>query len=290
MSSEGGAVPELTKEELAKLSKEERKAYHEARLKTQQEGKEKLQLTKEQRRAIQESQRKAKEDKQQAVGENKELLEELKLQGLSEEQAREVMAELLKNEGLQEQDEEEDDEVEDLLESVRKWVQEQPEGKVPADALRDFNMKVRFQGHVESTPPDHLGCLMHVLVEDACKDVDFAAPKLQPSAVAKKVGPIMTRWEALIDVLYKKIDDVLVSAEVVLRAVSEGVMASHSELPADGQAIGAVGCLMALRETDIMEDEDLLAGCRAAELKHRIMDKFIEFLEDALEDEDEDAK
>lgn len=285
---------ELSPEQLAKLSKEERKAYHAARLAARQNATEapKVQLTKAQRREIQEQQRKTKEDKLQDKGENTELLAELRLQGLSEEQAREVMAEMLKSEASKEEAGENDDEEDgdDLLSSVREWMAEQGDGKVPKQALSDFNMKVRFQGHVESTPPDHLFCILRVLVEEALKGIELSAPKLQPTAVAQKAEVAMTRWRALLEVLYKKIDDVMEATERVIHAVVEGVAAASREASEENKAKGVVGCLMACREIDFIEDEDLLAGCRAAVAKSLVMDKFIEFLEEALEEDDDDEK
>ena len=68
-------------------------------------------------------------------------------------EAREVMKEMQKGEEV-EREEEEDDE--DLASSVERWMKEQDE-KIGKEALRDFNMKVRWQGHVNSLPADHLG-------------------------------------------------------------------------------------------------------------------------------------
>jgi len=47
---------------------------------------------------------------------------------------------------------------------------------------------------------------------------------------------------------------------------------------------------MALRDsTDDIEDEDLLTGCKRLDPMTKVMEKFIEFLEDELEDSDEDG-
>uniref|UniRef100_A0A7S4QP81 Uncharacterized protein n=1 Tax=Alexandrium monilatum TaxID=311494 RepID=A0A7S4QP81_9DINO len=280
----GPPPEELSPEELKKLSKSERTAYYAARRAGGQTPAPKAkQLSKAERRAVQEAQRKVKEDKQSAAMDNAEMLEELKLQGLSEEQAREVMAELLRTEEEQAADEEEDDEPEDLLSSVRKWMSEQD--KVPEDALHDFNMKVRFQGHVDTTPPDHLAAILQTITEEACRQCDLKTPK--PNAVAKTVEPAVVRWAPLLEPLYAKIGDPMEAADVVVRAVQEGVGAL-GEVPEAGQACGVVGCLMALREIDMIEDEDLLTGCRRCEPHSRVMEKFIEFLEEELEDEDEE--
>merc|ERR1712137_949442 len=98
------------------------------------------------------------------------MFKELKLQGLTEEQARTVMKELAESDANKEAavaEVSDDDEPEDLLGCVRSWMKAQPE-KIPDDALRDFNLKVRFQGHVDSTPPDHLRSMVRILVDEAC--------------------------------------------------------------------------------------------------------------------------
>merc|ERR1719324_2023482 len=81
-----------------------------------------------------------------------------------------------------EEDDEEEDMPEDFLGAVRKFIKDLEEMDAQ-DALREFNLQVRFQGHVDTTPPDHLGAIMRVLVEDACTACDLSTPKLQPTAV-----------------------------------------------------------------------------------------------------------
>lgn len=286
---------ELSAEELGRLSKQERTAYFNARRAAgllgkgtaREEQAQPKQLTKAERRQMQEAQRKAKDEKKEASVDNEELLKELKLQGLSEDQAKEVAAEMLRTDQEAAQEEEEDDEApEDLLSSVRKWMSEQDE--VPRDALHEFNMKVRFQGHVDSTPPDHIAAVLEVLMQEACSGCDLAAPKLQPTDVAKKAEPLVARWAPLLEPLYGKISDPVEAADIVLRSVQEGV-AARGEVPKTGLACGVVGFLMALREIDMIEDEDLLTGCKRSEPRSKVMDKFIEFLEDELEDEDEEG-
>jgi len=286
---------ELSPQELAKLSKEERTAYHKARRsvsfpaeakESQTLNQKNKQLTKAERRIMQEAQRKAKEDQKTKSGDNEELLKELKLQGLSDEQAKELIAEMQRAEDVEQDGEADDDEPEDLLSTVRKWMAEQ-EGQVHSDILHDFNLKVRFQGHVDTTPPDHILAIIRVIVEETCSQCDLAAPKIQPTAVVKKVEPAIVRWAPLLEPLYGKIADPLTGADVVLRGVREGVE-TLADVPEAGRSCAVVGCLMAIREIEMIEDEDLLTGCRRAEPKSRVMDKFIEFLEDELED-DEDA-
>mmetsp|Transcript_91220 Transcript_91220/g.247392 ORF Transcript_91220/g.247392 Transcript_91220/m.247392 type:complete len:308 (+) Transcript_91220:79-1002(+) len=297
-AEQAGAPPpaELSPEELAKLSKEERKAYHQARRAaqtTQAVEKPAAPLTKAQRRAIQDAQRKAKDDVKNASMGNEEMLKELKMQGLSEDQARNVMAELLAGNTVADvDDDDEDADPEDLLGSVRRWICEQKNEQITKDSIRDFNMKVRFQGHVDSTPPDHLRCILRVVVQEACAGCDLAAPKLQPGAVAKRVQPCVERWAPLLEVLFGKIDDVLEGADTVIHGIEEGIEACQAEadVPAAGLACGVVGSLMAVREIDMIEDEDLLAGCRRSSTAGKVMEKFIEFLEEALEDEDEDEE
>jgi len=218
---------------------------------------------------------------------NEEMLKELKMQGLSEDQARKVMDELLAGNTVAE-DDDEDAEPEDLLGSVRRWICEQKDEQITKESIRDFNMKVRFQGHVDSTPPDHLRCILRVVVQEACTGCDLAAPKLQPGAVAKRVQPCVERWAPFLEVLFGKIDDVLEGADTVVQGIEEGISACQADVPEAGLACGLVGSLMAIREIDMIEDEDLLTGCRRASSQGKVMEKFIEFLEDALDDEDDD--
>lgn len=287
-------VPEKTAQELAKMSKDERTAYHKARREAQiaakaeggeQKESEAGKITKAQRRAIQDAQRKAKEDKNANSGEFEELLKDLKLQGLSEERAREVIAEMAKNDVVDSDDDDDDGEAEDLEASVKRWMNEQEQ--VTNDALSDFNLKVRFQGHVDTTPPDHLRSILLILFEQACEGLDFAAPKIQPTAVAKKVEPAVVRWAKLLEPLYGKISDVLQAADVVVQTTLEA-MARRPGVPEAGQACGVVGCLMAIREIDMIEDEDLLTGCRRVENPSRVMQGFMKHIEEELDDDDDD--
>merc|ERR1712187_585791 len=133
----------------------------------------------------------------------------------------------------------------DLMGSVWRWMCEQPQGKVSTDAMRDFNMKVRFQGHVDTTPPDHLGTILTILVEQACGKCDLAAPKIQPGLVAKALGPLLERWANLIRGLHSKIHDVLEATGVIGGAITEGV--EKISAPTQGQNCAVVGCLMAVR-------------------------------------------
>jgi len=92
----------------------------------------------------------------------------------------------------------------------------------------------------------------------------------------------------MIDGLYSKIDDVLESVDVVIGSLREGI--DSVEAPETAKDTALVGCLMALRDsTDDIEDEDLLTGCKRLDPMTKVMEKFIEFLEDELEDSDEDG-
>merc|ERR1719356_140466 len=248
-------------------------------------------MTKAERAAKQEAERKAKDDKRQAEEDAKEAAEQMKMLGLSEDAAKALIASEQakgKEEPDDEGDEEEDEDLpEDFLGAVRKFMKDLQED-VTTDTLREFNLQVRFQGHEKTTPPDHLGAILRVLVEDACAACDLATPKLQPTAVAQSVKPAITRWTPLLRILYRKIDDPLVGPDVILQAVQEGVAAAGAGAPEANRGCAVVGSVMALREAEIMEDEELLTGCKRSEPKGRVMEKFIEHLEAELEDEDEE--
>jgi len=284
----GPPPEEKTKEELAKMTKEERTAYYAARRAggEQAAAPKAVQMSKADRRAMQEAQRKVKDDKKMEGADAAEMLEELKLQGLTEEQAKEVLAHI--ENGEVEEEEESDDEPLSLLASVKEWMDEQGTKVADKESLRDFNLKVRFQGHVETTPPDHLACMLRIITTGALESGDLKAPKLQPTVVAKKAGPTLERWSFMIDGLYSKIDDVLESVDVVIGSLREGI--DSVEAPETAKDTALVGCLMALRDsTDDIEDEDLLTGCKRLDPMTKVMEKFIEFLEDELEDSDEDG-
>eukprot|EP00438_Fugacium_kawagutii_P009298 Skav235248 [mRNA] locus=scaffold3995:334813:335572:+ [translate_table: standard] len=96
-----------------------------------------------------------------------------------------------------------------------------------------------------------------------------------------------------------RIDDVVVGPDCVCGAaplaVQEAIQASNGTEAAGQQrwpfrAAAIVGCYMALREADIdlLPDDELLMGCRRISSEHpsTVLEKFIGFLEDALEDED----
>eukprot|EP00747_Dinoflagellata_sp_TGD_P025084 gnl/TRDRNA2_/TRDRNA2_131004_c0_seq1.p1 gnl/TRDRNA2_/TRDRNA2_131004_c0~~gnl/TRDRNA2_/TRDRNA2_131004_c0_seq1.p1 ORF type:complete len:330 (+),score=100.33 gnl/TRDRNA2_/TRDRNA2_131004_c0_seq1:68-991(+) len=300
--------PELTDEELAKLSKAERGAYHKARrgaakaAAAAERGRREAageavpdaaqQPSKAERRKLQEAQRLAKQGKRNQAAESEELLAELKLQGLTEEQAHIVIAEMSAErtvDGGGDEEEEDDEEIEDLLASVQRWMREQGDAKATSDVLRDFNMSVRFQGHVDTTPPDHLGAVLQIIADKVCSDTDVSEPRLQPATVAKRAERLFGQWGELLEQLYSKIDDVLVALDAVVRGVRDGVGAVRGFAPGAGKDIVEVGVLMALRENvKGIADEDLLTGCQRLQPKSRVLEKFIAFLEEVLEDEEED--
>mmetsp|Transcript_2127 Transcript_2127/g.2773 ORF Transcript_2127/g.2773 Transcript_2127/m.2773 type:complete len:418 (+) Transcript_2127:1-1254(+) len=316
---------EKSAEELAKLTKEERKAYHQARIASQQAngaaagggaaaaagagaaatgdagaaaaaaGKGK-QLTKAERRELQEAQRKAKEDQKAKVDESDELLKDLKMQGLNESQAREVMKAMKKANvaGEEEEDEDDEDDVLDLTTSVRRWMKEQE--NVNSDSLHDFTLKVRFQGHGDTLPPDHLRSLLLVLVgEMALAEVDLSA-NIAPAAVSKKAEPFFERWSPMLEAVYGKIRDALQAQDIVVQSIVEGVAAAATAKgvtdTSEGNlnlAAAEVGCYMAVRGIDLIEDEDLLIGLKRLEKKPPVLDKFMQYLEESIAEEEDSS-
>jgi len=285
------APAEKSKEELAAMSKEERTAYYQAlRAATKAKAAPKPEMSKKEKAAAarekQEADRKRKEDAKSAVDADAEAIEELKLQGLTEDQAREVQRQLASTKADDAEDSDEDAE-ETLLDSVRNWMKENEEAKTDFESLRDFNLKVRFQGHVDSTPPDHLECILQVMSTDAYKTKDLQNVK-QPAAVSKTLAPIVQRWSFILGELYKKCD-VLEASDRVTRGVYEGVAQGGEDVAAATRDIAVVGILMSLREeVEAIGDEELLQGCRKFDSESKVMKGFIGFLEDALEGSDED--
>lgn len=287
---------DLSQVDMSKLSKEERTAIHKAKREAEMAAKAagsapapKKQLTKAERRAIQEAQRKKIEDKKMEAGEKDELVKELILQGLTEEQARDVAKEIEKGDGVDDDDEEDEEEDSSLLGSVKRWMDEVKDEKIDADHLKDFNLKVRFQGHVDSTPPDHVSCILKILCNEILKDLDMSKPKMQPTVFSKKAEAILEKWSPLVNALLSKITDVLDSADAVVQAVQESALNPELTAPEANKETAVVGILMAVRDSLDIEDEDLLTGCKRIENRSVVMDKFIEHLEESLEDSDEES-
>merc|ERR1711862_688604 len=130
-------------------------------------------------------------------------------------------------------------------------------------------------------------CLLQIMCVQTCKECGLAAPKVQPGAVAKKMAPVLERWAPLLEPLYNKIGDVMTASDAVVEAV-QAATSSLEGVPEAAQAIGLVGCLMAIREIDMIEDEDLLTGCKRLEARSKVLDKFCEHLEDELEEDDDE--
>jgi hypothetical protein len=290
-------VPEKTKDELASMTKAERTAYHKARMAVAtakpkaaaNDGLSKADI-RAQARTKQEEDRARKENAQNKAGADAEALEELKLQGLTEGTAREVLTQMRSEAAsavVEDPDEDDDDEDTSLLGCVRTWMAEQDGQTIDGDSVRDFNLKVRFQGHVESTPPDHLGATLQVIAAKCFTEMELASVK-QPQVVAKKVQPTVAKWAPLLETFYTKCD-CLVAAEILVASPREGVAdASMSEAARD---CVLVGFLMAIRdELEPVDDEDLLTACRKLNSSTKVMQGFIEFLEDQGSDEDDDEE
>lgn len=54
---------------------------------------------------------------------------------------------------------------------------------VTKDSLHEFNLQVRFQGHVEKTPPDHLKEVLAILTAQASLRVTFGFRVFRPFGV-----------------------------------------------------------------------------------------------------------
>lgn len=285
------APKEKTKEELAALSKEERTAYYQAlRAATKAKAAPKPEVSKKEKAAAarekQEADRKKKEDAKNAVDADAEAIEELKLQGLTEDQAREVFRQMATSTKAEAAEDSDDEEEETLVVSVRNWMKENEETKTDFESLRDFNLKVRFQGHVESTPPDHLESILQVMAADAYKTLELSSVK-QPTAVQKKIAPIVQRWSYILGELYKKCD-VLEAADKVAQGVYEGVAQGGEDIAAATRDIAVVGILMSLlEEVDAIGEEDLLPGLKKLECESKVMTGFITHLEECAEGSDD---
>lgn len=278
------AFVEKTKDELAALTKEERTAYHKARTATAKAAAAPAQtLTKEEKkvqaREKQDADRKKKEDAKALGDEDKETYEELRLQGLTEDQAKQVLKEMKEAKPAGEDEEESDDEDESLVGSVRTWMGRW-EGDVDKDAIRDFNLKVRFQGHVDSTPPDHLASILEVIASDLLSNFDLAAAK-QPSAVSTKAEPMFEKWSTLLEQLLEKIDELAIG-DIVVNTLRAAVTASAGEAAAPTKDCASVGLIMALREAIEVDDATVLTACKKVESDSKVWLGFVSHLEEAV--------
>eukprot|EP00440_Ansanella_granifera_P011896 gb/GFBE01012928.1/.p1 GENE.gb/GFBE01012928.1/~~gb/GFBE01012928.1/.p1 ORF type:complete len:341 (+),score=92.95 gb/GFBE01012928.1/:1-1023(+) len=290
------AFSEKTKEELAAMSKEERTAYHKAKLaaakaKAQDSAEPAMSKAEKrtQAREKQEADRRRKEEATHADSDDRELLAQLKLQGLTDDQAKEFLAQMKESKVTDDADSDDDDAAENLVDSVRAWMSHQGETKIDSEALRDFNLKVRFQGFVETTPPDHLGAMLEVIASQACAGSDLLSK--QPAAVADHVRSTMSRWTFMLDQLYSKCD-ALKAADIVVSSVRAGVAQSAKSDTSDlAKDCALVGILMALRdEVDAVTDEDLLTGCSRLDSDSKVVQGFMDHLEEADEDSDEEEE
>merc|ERR1712232_1249944 len=179
----------------------------------------------------------------------------------------------------EEAEDDDDDEDLSLLGCVRSWMADQEGASTNSESLHDFNLKVRFQGHVESTPPDHMGAVLQAIAMQSCTELELVSAK-QPAVVAKKVQPIISKWAFLLAEFYKKCD-CLAAAEIVVSSLNAGVAATHPDLSDAAGDCVLVGLLMAIREAvGPVEDEDLLTACRKLDSPTKVMQGFIEFLDD----------
>merc|ERR1712232_41697 len=187
----------------------------------------------------------------------------------------------------EEAEDDDDDEDLSLLGCVRSWMADQEGDRTNSDSLHDFNLKVRFQGHVDSTPPDHMGAVLQAIAMQSCTELELESAK-QPALVAKKVQPIISKWAFLLGEFYKKCD-CLAAADIIVSSLSAGVAAAHPGLSDAAGDCMLVGFLMATRdELEPVEDEDLLTACRKLDSTTKVMQGFIEFLDDGSDDEDDE--
>uniref|UniRef100_A0A7S3LXZ9 Uncharacterized protein n=1 Tax=Spumella elongata TaxID=89044 RepID=A0A7S3LXZ9_9STRA len=98
----------------------------------------------------------------------------------------------------------------------------------------------------------------------------------------------MKRWAPLLEVIYSKIEDALEGSDAAVQGVFEA-LASREGSSDNGIAIAAVGIFMAMRDIDMIEDDDLLTGCKRVDTQSTVLDKFVEFLEQELEDDEQDS-
>jgi len=290
------APAEKSVADLAKMSKADRKSYHEARLMAAKERSDNPAegLSKADKRALarekQDQDRKRKDVAAAELEGAEEALADLKLQGLTEEQARVVLAQIAEADAANPAGDEDDEDIDaTLIDSVRDWMAAQEQAPTGEESMRDFNLKVRFQGHVETTPPDHLSAILHILSAQISKAIDPANPPKQPAEVAKGASLALAKWTHVVAELYKRCD-VMDVTDILVSSVYEGIAEVGGELPEVARGVVLVGFLMAVRdEFECIGDEDILAGCHQLESESKVVKKFVAFLQEEIDGSDGDA-
>merc|ERR1711957_632386 len=168
-------------------------------------------------------------------------------------------------------------------------MKEQDSSKVGKDVLPDFNLKVRFQGHVNSTPPDHFGAILEAIAADVVAATDLPGLK-QPTPLAKSAGVVFDKWSGMLDALLEKVD-IIESGDIIVTALRAGLSSAGGDAVADAakKDCATVGLIMAVRESlEDVDDEALLGACKKIESDTKVWCGYIGFLEEAVEGSDEE--
>merc|ERR1711972_500205 len=130
--------------------------------------------------------------------------------------------------------------------------------------------------------------LVSAIVSHVCNSCDLTDVKLQPIKVAQAATPSVARMKLVIEELFTLAADPESAIDIVISNVQRGT--SHSwpaEAPVANKDCAIVGFLLAFKNVDEVA-QNLLGGCQRIELRSIVLEKFIEFLVDEEDSEEEE--
>jgi translation initiation factor 2 beta subunit (eIF-2beta)/eIF-5 len=156
---------------------------------------------------------------------------------------------------------------------------------VTIDAMKEGIQKQYF---TNATDSDQLAAFVSAIVGHVCSACDLADSKLQPIKIAEAAKPFITKMKLVIQESFKLAADAESAIDIVVSNVQRGTSRSWPEVaPLANKDCAIVGFLLAFRDVDEVA-QHLLGGCRRIELRSIAMEKFIEFLADEEDSEEEE--
>lgn len=181
---------------------------------------------------------------------------------------------------------------EQLVDTIKDWMAgfEVPGLQVSPNerALESLTSYLKTNGFAEETTWDQLGAMVQAVAENVGKPLLLEEGKIQPAKVARSAQKTMEVWSELIERLCAAAPDHDAVADMVVRKVQMGIASVSAYDTADDKCQSViVGVLLALREVHGIA-AGLYEACQRLDDKSIVMNKFIEFLSQELEDSDSD--
>merc|ERR1711924_527996 len=99
--------------------------------------------------------------------------------------------------------------------------------------------------------------------------------------VARVALPVFSKWTFMITELYGRCD-VLDVNDILASSLCDGIADAIGELPESDRDVVLVGMLMTKRDNfDCVSDEDIVAACHQMDSESKVMQKFLEFLQES---------